>query len=131
MIGTTFGLLQRLVIVSCAAVKWWLLTAMLVMEASARGWWSVGAEVENFRGGRVFWHLSGIGGLGRCPGVRVIYRRFSGATVHGDAAYCQNLALIANCSDSYVLLFCGRESLACKVPYYQAGYIREWLQLLI
>ena len=37
LIRTTFGLLQRLVIVSYAAVKWWLLMAMLVMEASARG----------------------------------------------------------------------------------------------
>jgi len=37
LIGTTFGLLQRLVVVGCAAVKWWLLTVMLVMEASARG----------------------------------------------------------------------------------------------
>jgi len=47
----------------------------------------VGAEVENVRGGRVFWHLSGIGGLGRCLGVRVMYGSFGGATVHGDAAY--------------------------------------------
>jgi len=49
------------------------------------------------------------------------------------AAYCQNLALMANCGDCCVLLlFCGRESLACRVPYCQAGYIREWrLQLLI
>ena len=46
-------------------------------------------------------------------------------------AICQNLALIANCGDCCVLLFCGRESLACRVPYCQAGYIREWLQLLI
>ena len=45
---------------------------------------------------------------------------------------CQNLALMANCGDCCVLLlFCGRESLACRVPYCQAGYFREWLQLLI
>ena len=44
---------------------------------------------------------------------------------------CQDLALMANCGDGCVLLFCGRESLACRVPYCQAGYIREWLQLLI
>ena len=25
------------------------------------------------------------------------------------------------------LLFCGRESLASRVPYCQAGYFREWL----
>ena len=47
------------------------------------------------------------------------------------AHFCQNLALMANCGDGCVLLFCGRESLACRVPYCQAGYIREWLQLLI
>jgi len=45
--------------------------------------------------------------------------------------WCQNLALMANCGDCCILLFCGRESLACRVPYCQAGYIREWLQLLI
>ena len=28
-----------------------------------------------------------LGGLGRCPGVRVMYGSFGGATVHGDAAY--------------------------------------------
>jgi len=49
--------------------------------------------------------------------------------LHDD--WCQNLALMANCGDGCVLLFCGRESLACRVPYCQAGYIREWLQLLI
>ena len=47
-------------------------------------------------------------------------------------SYCQNLALMANCGDCCVLLlFCGRESLASRVPYCQAGYFREWLQLLI
>jgi len=51
--------------------------------------------------------------------------------IHQQARYCQNLALMANCGDCCVLLFCGRESLACRVPYCQAGYIREWLQLLI
>jgi len=51
-------------------------------------------------------------------------------TVHKGR--CQNLALMANCGDCCVLLlFCGRESLACRVPYCQAGYFREWLQLLI
>ena len=46
--------------------------------------------------------------------------------------FCQNLALMANCGDDCVLLlFCGREALAYRVPYCQAGYFREWLQLLI
>jgi len=54
------------------------------------------------------------------------------AGAQGPWIMCQNLALMANCSDCCVLLlFCGRESLAYKVPYCQAGYFREWLQLLI
>ena len=47
-------------------------------------------------------------------------------------SWYQNLAFMANCGDCCVLLlFCGRESLASRVPYCQAGYFREWLQLLI
>jgi len=59
-----------------------------------------------------------------CEGVHVKVR------IH-LLTICQNLAHMANCGDCCVLLFCGRESLACRVPYCQAGYIREWLQLLI
>jgi len=57
--------------------------------------------------------------------------RLEKLAVADQTVNCQNLALIANCGDCCVLLFCGRESLACRVPYCQAGYIREWLQLLI
>jgi len=57
--------------------------------------------------------------------------RLKKLAVADQTVNCQNLALMANCSDCCVLLFCGRESLACRVPYCQAGYIREWLQLLI
>jgi len=57
--------------------------------------------------------------------------RLEKLAVADQTVNCQNLALMANCGDGCVLLFCGRESLACRVPYCQAGYIREWLQLLI
>ena len=57
--------------------------------------------------------------------------RLEKLAVADQTVNCQNLALMANCGDCCVLLFCGRESLACRVPYCQAGYIREWLQLLI
>jgi len=58
--------------------------------------------------------------------------RLETLAVADQTVNCQNLALMANCGDCCVLLlFCGRESLACRVPYCQAGYIREWLQLLI
>ena len=67
----------------------------------------------------------GIVGLKKCQ-IRLEKLAVADQTVN-----CQNLTLMANCGDSYVLLFCGRESLACRVPYCQAGYIREWLQLLI
>jgi len=57
--------------------------------------------------------------------------RLEKLAVADQTVNCQNLAHMANCGDCCVLLFCGRESLACRVPYCQAGYIREWLQLLI
>ena len=58
--------------------------------------------------------------------------RLEKLAVADQTVNCQNLALMANCGDCCVLLlFCGRESLAYRVPYCQAGYFREWLQLLI
>jgi len=58
--------------------------------------------------------------------------RLKKLAVADQTVNCQNLALMANCGDCCVLLlFCGRESLAYRVPYCQAGYFREWLQLLI
>jgi len=64
-------------------------------------------------------------------GLKECQIRLEKLAVTDQTVNCQNLALMANCGDCCVLLFCGRESLACRVPYCQAGYIREWLQLLI
>ena len=64
-------------------------------------------------------------------GLKECQIRLEKLAVADQTVNCQNLVLMANCGDCYVLLFCGRESLACRVPYCQAGYIREWLQLLI
>ena len=64
-------------------------------------------------------------------GLKECQIRLEKLAVADQTVNCQNLALMANCGDGCVLLFCGRESLACRVPYCQAGYIREWLQLLI
>jgi len=58
--------------------------------------------------------------------------RLEKLAVADQTVNCQNLALMANCGDCCILLlFCGRESLAYRVPYCQAGYFHEWLQLLI
>jgi len=65
-------------------------------------------------------------------GLKECQIRLEKLAVADQIVNCQNLALMANCGDYYVLLlFCGRESLAYRVPYCQAGYFREWLQLLI
>jgi len=40
-----------------------------------------------------------LGGLGRCPGVRVMYGSFGGATVHGDAAYSAQMCSLVKMLD--------------------------------
>ena len=65
-------------------------------------------------------------------GLKECQIRLEKLAVADQTVNCQNLALMANCGDGCVLLFfCGREALAYRVPYCQAGYFREWLQLLI
>jgi len=65
-------------------------------------------------------------------GLKECQIRLEKLAVADQTVNCQNLALMANCGDCCVLLlFCGRESLAYRVPYCQAGYFCEWLQLLI
>ena len=65
-------------------------------------------------------------------GLKEYQIRLKKLAVTDQTVNCQNLALMANYSDYYVLLlFCGREALAYRVPYCQASYFREWLQLLI
>jgi len=61
-------------------------------------------------------------------GLKECQIRLEKLAVADQTVNCQNLALMGNCGDCYVLLlFCGRESLAYRVPYCQAGYFREWL----
>jgi len=46
----------------------------------------------------------GIAGGGWCPGVRLIYGIFGGATVHGDVAYSTQICSLYESQSS---LFCG------------------------
>jgi len=46
-----------------------------------------------------------LGGLGRCPGVRVMYGSFGGATVHGDAAYSAQMCSLYLSSSVSILSF--------------------------